>query len=95
MTPAKGATRVVQWASAALMVVALALALLVGARSAVATIGGGCIALAVARAVTPVGMLPGARSRLFDVALLLGFAFVLFLFLPYAGPGLERPVTVP
>ena len=82
-------------ASGAFVVGGLALALAAGARWGVAAIACACIVYAAARAFAPERVVPGARSRTFDVVMLLAFAVILSALLPWAGPGLERPVTVP
>lgn len=78
-----------------MVIVAIASTYLVGARSGVAWVGAGCVVAAIVRLITPAGAVPAARSKAFDVAVLVGLAFVVFLFLPYAGPGLDRPLQLP
>ncbi len=82
-------------AVAVMVAVAIASTYLVGARSGVAWVGAGCVVAALVRLIAPDGAVPSARSKLFDVAVLAGLAFVVFLFLPYAGPGLDRPLQLP
>lgn len=92
---AKSANRVVLVLTAALILLALALSYGIGAQAGIVTVALGCIAAAGARAVLPESVMPAARSRWFDIAVLLAAAVILFAFLPVAGPGMERPILVP
>lgn len=93
--PALGASRLFIAGIAAVIAIALLLTWLAGAQAGIVVIALGCLAWAAARAFGPEAIVPPARSRVFDVSVLVAAAILLFLLLPVAGPGLERPLPVP
>ncbi|MDO5726629.1 MAG: hypothetical protein Q4Q03_01740 [Bowdeniella nasicola] len=79
---------------AGLVALALIAAVVIGAQSAVVIVAIGCAIAGTLRWILPQGSVPYSRSCIFDVALLYGFALLLLMLEPYAGPGMDQPVQL-
>jgi hypothetical protein len=68
-----------------------AVAVIAGARSAALTLAGVLAAAALARSLAPETVVPAARSRVVDVALLAGLAAALVYLAPWGDATLSLP----